>query len=280
MKQIMLTALSCVLAGYISGANATTILYNDFSNLSGLTLNGTAQSLNPNSDAHLRLTNSTGQASSAFSTNAIQLDNNASFSTAFSFNISNPINGGADGLTFTLQTVSNSAGGGGGGGGIGYAGIGNSMAVEFDTWYNGEVGDISGSHVGINLYGNPTSVAQVNVANPYLDQHTSNTWFSWVDYNGVADLLEVRLSNVDLRPETALLAYTVDLSTVLGSTLGYAGFTSGTGWAGAQHDILNWQFESSFKPIENVGASVPEPAMLPILLIGLSGLVLARRKRQ
>ena len=276
MKKLAITAISCMMSGWISTAAATTILYNDFSDTSGLTLNGVTAALTPNADNNLRLTNSTGQSGSAFSTNAIQLNNDASFSTAFNFNISKPINSGADGLTFALQTVSNTAGGGGGG--IGYAGIPNSVAIEFDTWNNGSVDGYSASHVGINLNGDINSVARANVT-PHLDANYSNDWFAWIDYNGVADLLEVRLAQVDLRPQLAILSYTVDLAAVLGSTFGYAGFTSGTGWAGAQHDIVNWQFESSYNPIDNVG-QVPLPASLSLFLVGLLGLQMARRRHK
>ncbi|MFC1751394.1 PEP-CTERM sorting domain-containing protein, partial [Pseudomonadota bacterium] len=253
------------------------ILYNDFSDVSGLTLNGSAAALTPNADNNLRLTSTTGQSASAFSTSSISLASDVSFSTAFSFNISNPSGisdgdgQGADGLTFTLQTNSNTAGGGGGG--IGYSGITNSFAVEFDTWNNGGWDDHNGNHVGINLGGNIDSVLQTGIA---TRMNNSQDWFSWIDYNGVTDLLEVRLAQVDLRPTTALLAYTVDLTGVLGSTNAFAGFTSGTGGAGGQHDILDWQFNSEYKPITTVG-EVPSPAPLALMLAGMGALCLRRR---
>ena len=50
---------------------------------------------------------------SAFSTTAISLDENASFSTSFTFHFTDLQNGGADGIVFTVQTVSNDAGGSG-----------------------------------------------------------------------------------------------------------------------------------------------------------------------
>jgi hypothetical protein len=269
-----------MLAG-ASSVNATTILYNDFSDLSGMTLNGSAASLNPNSDNHLRLTNYLSQGSSAFSTNAIALNSNVSFSTAFSFNISNPVGigdsdgQGADGLTFTLQTNSNTAGGIGGG--IGYAGIANSLGIEFDTYNNGSIDNYNGNHVGIDLNGSMNSVAFAAVT-PRLNN--GQDWFAWVDYNGLTDLLEVRLNTTNLRPTAALLSYAVDLTSVLGSTSAYAGFTSGTGAGGNQHDILNWQFNSDYKPISQVGqdGTVPEPAPLALMLAGVTALLF--RKKQ
>ena len=76
---------------------------------------------------------------------------NVSFSTVFSFEILSRggLAGGADGLTFTVQTNANNVGGIGGG--LGYQGIGNSVAVEFDTYDNGEFG--GSNHVGIDVNG-------------------------------------------------------------------------------------------------------------------------------
>jgi len=292
MRELSMTRFgTLVLGGAVllagaSSANATTILYNDFSNLSGMTLNGTAAALNPNADNRLRLTNSTSQGSSAFSTSSIALNSNVSFSTAFSFNISNPVGIGdsdgigADGLTFTLQTNSNTAGGIGGG--IGYAGIANSLGIEFDTYNNGAGDGYNGNHVGIDLNGSVNSVALAAVT-PRLNN--GQDWFAWVDYDGLTDLLEVRLATANLRPTAALLSYTVDLTSVLNSTSAYAGFTSGTGAGGNQHDILNWQFNSDFQPITQVGqipvgqdGTVPEPAPLALMLAGVTALLF--RKKQ
>ena len=279
MNKVAGTALFLGLFGSIANANATTILYNDFSDLSGLTLNGKTAALNPNSDNYLRLTSSTSQSGSAFSTNAISLQNNASFSTAFSFNISHPSGigdsdgQGADGLTFALQTDSNTAGGSGGG--IGYAGIPHSVAIEFDTYNNGAADLYDGNHVGVDLNGSVTSAVQTHVD---TRMNNSQDWYAWVDYNGDSNLLEVRLAEVDLRPLTALLAYNVDLPTILGNNnLAYAGFTSGTGSGGGQHDILNWQFNSSYSPIARVG-TVPAPATIVLMLTGLFTLQKIRRR--
>lgn len=262
-------------------AFATTIIYTDFSSTAGLQLNGNAATATDGSLRDvLRVTPSTyGQSGSAFSTSAVTLGTDVSFSTKFSFNFNQPLNGGADGLVFVLQTVSNTSGGAGGG--IGYAGLTNSVGVEFDNWNNGGIDGNSDNHVGIDLSGNVSSVA-INTSLPViLDSGTD--LFSWIDYNGVTDLLEVRLSSVNSRPVSSLLSYTVDLAAILGTPNAFVGFTSGTGAAGANHDVISWEFRDTFAPVDvppRDSNNVPEPMTLLLIGAGFAGMAATLRQRR
>ena len=200
----------------------------------------------------LRLTDDYGQSGSAFLTNAVNLSNNASFSSYFKFQITDSQGlgdedgAGADGLVFTIQTIANNVGGFGGG--IGYAGIDQSLGVEFDTYNNGSNNkENNGNHIGININGDVNSVASQPVANRL---NNGNIWSVWVDYNGVSDVLEVRISETNLRPSTAFLSYTIDLPNILTTNNAFIGFTSGTGSGKGDHDILDWQFNNSYNPID------------------------------
>lgn len=262
-------------------AEAATIVFPDFSSLAGLQRNGSAATIaNPVTTGDgkvLRLTDSLSQSGSAFSTTPITLLNQNSFSSYFSFRISNPQGisdsdgQGADGIVFVVQTVANNVGGSGGG--IGYQGIARSVGIEFDTWNNGSWDDNNGNHLGIDVAGNIDSVIQTPIT-PRMND--GNRWYSWVDYNGTTDLLEVRLSQANLRPIPATLSYTVDLVAALVSPNAYVGFTSGTGAAGGYHDIINWEFRDTYNPI-----STPESGTtIGLLLAGFSGLTfLSRRVR-
>lgn len=259
-----------------AGVQALTVSYGDFSDLSDFQLNGaTASITNPTVDNALRLTNNLNQSGSAFLTDAISLNNQASFSTRFDFRITNPqgisdVDGqGADGIVFVVQTVANTAGGAGGG--IGYQGLANSVGIEFDTWNNGAWDDNDGNHVGIDLSGNINSVVQTSVS-PRMNN--GDVWTAWVDYNGASDLLEVRLSDAGIRSASALLSYNVDLETVLGSPNAFVGFTSGTGAAGGYHDILNFEFRDNFNPV-----SASEPATFALLGLGLLGVLAGQRRK-
>jgi len=284
-KLLFKSSLGLALLAGTCVAQATTITFTDFSTPTGLQINANASA--PVTDdlgnKVLRLTPAlNGQHGSAFSTDAIPLDANASFSSAFKFRMTNPhgydgYGYGADGIAFVVQTLANNVGGGGGG--LGYDGILNSVGIEFDTWNNGTIDGGSSNHVGIDLNGSVNSVARINVS---PDMNNGSIWSAWVDYNGLTDLLEVRLAEGGSasRPLSSLLSYTVDLPTILGSSNAFAGFTAATGAANENHDILAWQFNSTYKPIDVIGGNVPEPTTVALLGIGLLGAIRFSRRKQ
>ena len=248
----------------LSAANASTITFNDFSNASAFTFNGSAKTIND----VLRLTPSVRKkAGSAFLTDPISLGNKGSFSTNFKFQITNSDGdeGGADGLVFVIQTVSKFALGDTGGN-MGYYGISPSIGIEFDTYKNS--GDSNGNHIAINLNGKtgPGSVAYYDVP---TNLNNGNIWYTWIDFDGTSNLMEVRLSESDSIPAEAQLSYALDVSKILDTSNVFAGFTSGTGGGYGNHDILSWEFKV-----------VPIPSSFWLLSLGLIGIVGMRFKRE
>ena len=153
--------------------------------------------------------------------------------------LTNLINGGADGIALVIQNSSDFELGGGGWG-IGYMGIPRSLAIEFDTWQNSEAND---NHVSIQSLGllpnSPESVATIaqNTLIPYLSDGQIHV--VKIAYVMPGELL-VFLDDLS----SPVLAVPVDFTSLLQLTDGTAwvGFTSATGAAYENHDILNWSF--------------------------------------
>ncbi len=298
-------AASAALALIPATTRAQNFVFPSFTSNTGLQVNNDAATDKTSQDGSskvLRLTPGLAdQAGSAFSLNTVHLGSNASFSTAFSFQmwggggISDGTQNtpGADGIVFVLNTISNSVGALGQG--VGYQGIGHSVGIKFDTWddstANGfpQDNDPNGNFVAIYTNGSTqlgTGPGDATTFYSPTDQMKNGaTWFAWIDYNGNTDELDVRLSETDVRPTSANLDEVIDLndSSILGSSPNvFAGFTSGTGGAWDNNDILNWQFNDSFNPITTVGGVPDQGPGLPIMAVVLLGacVLAARGKRR
>jgi len=261
-------ALLCTTAA----AETQTLNYADFSDVSALQINGNASQ----QGAKLQLTPALGyQGGSAFSSTPVTLSADASFSSFFTFEIlaRSGLGNGADGLVFAVQTASSTVGGVGGG--LGFAGIPRSLGVEFDTFDNGEAG--GSNHVGIDLNGSVDSVVSTGPLDPDFDN--GETWSAWVDYDGTADLLQVRWASTAIRPLAAGLSLVVDLPGVLGSSDAFVGFTSGTGAGVGEHNILSWTFVNEFVP-GGVTPAIPEPGTQALMWLGLAATALAAGRQR
>ncbi len=257
LAQIAFFATSTVLSYTlldVNAARATTISFNDFSDISSLMLNGDASQDGNRLLLAPAVSNQTG---STFLTNPFAIGANTSFQTRFEFQIteSGGTGGGADGLIFMLQNDSRGANAlGGGGGNIGYGDtvtplggseILSSLAIEFDTFDNGFV-DPSASadnHIGVNTNG---SVDSLLTASSPVDINDGNSYNAWISYDGITDQLDVFLDGGATPPATPVLSTTVDLFDLLGPQ-GFVGFSAATGGGFGNHEILNWDF-SIFEP--------------------------------
>ena len=287
-------AAAAVLAA--SAAHASTVTFNDFSDTSGLTLIGSAAAAATADGNVLRLTAATGnQSAAAYSTSAITLGDNATFSTTFKFRFTQP--GGwdpADGITFVL--AANPTGLGSVGVGMGYAGVQKSVAIEFDTYNNTGYGlgaddGNSSNHVSIDTGGNLVNANLTNVygngscgfpsgGNPNQNSYSAfgcmsngDVWTAAVGYDGKN--LSLRLQDGNGAATTIYSAVPIDIAGALGTNQAYVGFTSGTGAGWENHDVLSWQFSNttSLSP-------VPEPASVALMLAGAGALLVAARRRR
>lgn len=223
----LVAVLSLAALGGAPAAPAATIIdYPDFSNTSGLTLNGSAAQAGD----RLRLTPAlTDQAGSAWSETLVPVGD--SFSTQFAIEIHD--GNGGDGMTFALQ--SSGAGPealGPGGGYLGYEGIAPSVAVEFDI-FGGNPGDPSENHIAILTNGD--TATHITAADPGFPIWNGGVINVWVDYYATTNELAVYASTTDEKPTSPLLTHMVDLVELIGNS--YAG--NDTLYSDAGADLLS-----------------------------------------
>jgi fibronectin type 3 domain-containing protein len=232
-------------SAYSNTATATTTnqvptldFSNGFANAAGtLTFNGTAK---VNGTA-LQLTDGgTNEAASAFSTNKVDV---TKFSSQFTFQLTAGAST-ADGFTFCIQGVGNTALGPSGGG-LGYGpdhvggtgGIATSVAVKFDLYNNqGEGSDSTG------LYTNgaaPTNVGSIDLTNTGINLHSGDKINVSLTYDGTT--LTVTETDPTVN-KSASQSYTINIPGTVGGGTAYVGFTGGTGGLTATQDILTWTY--------------------------------------
>ena len=168
-----------------------------------------------------RLTQNTGnQSGQIWSNDRINLSSDFKVEGKLFFGANN---GGADGIAFIMQPVSNSEGSSGGG--LGYMGISPSIGVEFDTWDNPEYGDPTSSDLAAivtNGDGN-THLETVTLSN-IEDGQYHDFKFNWV---ASTKTMTVSLDGNEI------ISYTRDIVADIfsGNNEVYYGFTAATGMA-------------------------------------------------
>jgi uncharacterized repeat protein (TIGR01451 family) len=213
-----------------------------------LSLRGSASLL---TGPRLRLTPArTGQAGGAWLTDPMPIS--GGFATTFDLQITGPGGfvdsigqRGADGLAFVIQNSSLAALGGSGQD-LGYAGIRNSLAIEFDTWWNPDLDDLNGNHVSVHTNGSGPNSANEHFSLPVPGGRPAN----------VPDLKDGAVHHVAISYRQGILSIFIDdrqmiliyinLAATLNLDAGRAwvGFTAATGAAYENHDVLTWQLSS------------------------------------
>lgn len=183
------------------------------------------------------------------------------FRTSFQFQISDiggitdstpfgPQQGG-DGFAFVIQNFSIPVVGPPAGF-LGYHGLPNSLAVEFDTWMNQENGflDPNDNHISVHSRGvAPNSVSEA----ASLGQATRIPFMKdgalhQAVINYVPGTLQVYLDDLT---NPAVTVTSLDLSRllILDNGTAWVGFTAATGAAWENHDIFNWQIGQPGVPV-------------------------------
>lgn len=210
---------------------------------SGLTLNGGAVI----TSGRLRLTDGgTGESRSAFFNTPVNVQ---SFTSDFTFLLTNAK---ADGFTFTIQGIGQTALGAGGGS-LGYGpssngsiqGISNSVAIGFQLYStvlgNKEVsltGDWTNGAAPYATPGTDTTSSGVNL-------HSGDVMSAHVTYDGTTlawTITDTKTAKVFTK------SVALNIPALAGNTA-YVGFTGGSGGLGAIQDILTWTYTVSGAPV-------------------------------
>ena len=196
-KLLKLLTVMAVLAFVIS-ASAQQIRFEDFSSTQGLTLNG-PQTSTWNNLPVLRFTQGPGNRGSQGNGGStiwfgVPQPTTGGFTSYFKFIFHNPLQCCApgDGLAFVIQnsfltdsTYGATGGGktavGVGNGGVGYAGIPNSVAIEFDT--TKDAWDPTANHVAVQTCGVKTN-GPVHLSGTYTIGNNHNVTSCLYTFNG------------------------------------------------------------------------------------------------
>jgi Legume lectin domain/Chitobiase/beta-hexosaminidase C-terminal domain len=244
-----------VTATYTINPNATTINFGlGFANPAGMQFNGSTDL----DDSRLQLTNGgLNQAGSAFFTTPMNI---ASFTTDFTFQLSDAM---ADGITFTIQ---NSPAGavalGPSGGGLGYgpdapggtSGISNSVAVKYDLYSNDGEGDDS---TGLYTNGASPTVPATDMTSSGVILNNGDTMTVHITYNGTTLAMTVTDTTVNA---TFTTSWPINIPQTIGGNTAFVGFTGGTGGLTASQKIESWTFAST--------GSAPVQVQTPVITPG------------
>jgi Bacterial lectin/Fibronectin type III domain len=217
-----------------------------FANPSDLTANGSAVFTN----GVAQLTDGGfGEGGTVFSNQ--KLDCRA-FTTTFTFQFLDGTDFTADGLSFILQSNSATALGQGGGG-LGYAGIPNSVCVKFDLFDNsGEGFDSTGLFFDGDSPSIParTGESTIDLSSTAINFHTTDVFKVVLGYSGTTLTETITDQNTG---GTFSTSYTVNIASLLGGDVGYAGFGGGTGGLTVIGDVNTWSFTSNTQNLPPLG---------------------------
>ncbi|KAG1355324.1 L-type lectin-domain containing receptor kinase IV.2 [Cocos nucifera] len=138
------------------------------------------------------------------------------------------------------------------------------FAIELDTIFNMEFGDIDNNHVGIDVNGlrsinaTPASYFIERIGKfKNLSLISGKPMQVWVDYSNIEKKLNVTISPVGVpKPSHPLLSSFIDLSSLILDTM-YIGFSSSTGSMLTSHYVLGWSFKMNGQAAALNLASLP-----------------------
>ncbi len=181
-------------------------------------------------DTRLQLTN--GADNEAGSAWYYQPVNIQSFTTSFSFQLSNPA---GNGITFAIQG-NNTGALGNPGSGLGYQTIPNSLAIKFD--FASAVGNGTDS-TGLYENGAIPTVPAIDLSTTGINLLSDDTMTIQLAYNGT--VLSMTITD-SVTGGVYSTSWPVNIPSLVGGDTAYVGFTGGSGTQSSSQKILNWTY--------------------------------------
>jgi len=183
------------------------------------------------------------EAGSAFYATPVFID---SFTTDFTFQLSNPV---GDGITFAIQGDGPTALGTNAQG-LGYAGMLKSLAIYFNM--NNKVG-LGDDATGVYIDGS-TFLLEL----PAIDLNNTGIKLRSGDYMNVHLTYDSEILNVTVTDAVTLAtwshAYTLTIPYHVGGNSAYVGFTGGTGTATSSQKLTSWTYLAGRPPVPSYPA--------------------------
>ena len=183
------------------------------------------------------------------------------FTTEFSFRFTDGVNDfefeespGADGFAFLIQNYSNSKLGNKGGG-MGFEGMTNSFAIEFDTYYNndpGRINDPSENHIGVFCNGidsnninhlSKACLATLDLKDKMPILCDGTIYYCRIDFDQKTKELVLYLNDSPEYTDPILVLNNIDFAEMLElkqDEFAWVGFSSATGKVYQYHEIMSW----------------------------------------
>ena len=254
--------------------DSTGFEYPNFTGVDDIILSGSTGKV----DDYIRLTYAnTSQAGAICHEKPVLVGNG--FITEFSFRMSSGDNvntddgslPGADGLAFVIQNNEDIQMGLYGGG-IGYHGIENALAVEFDLFQNNskqiiDFKDPNGNHASIqksvdnkvSALHSSWNTVEINEDVPLL-KSDGTIYYAKIEYNIEPNVMSIYLDETGELDDPVIVAGGVklnDIINLLQDQKAFVGITSATGNAYQIHDLLDWYFCPFPTDITAVESNIP-----------------------
>lgn len=266
-----------ITVGNISTVGESSVNFPDFSDVSQFQLNGNAQQ----AGNVLRLTpNQSFSSGSAFLRNPYPINDNTSFQAQFKFRLRSANNqiDPADGFVFILQNDPRGTEAfGEDGENLGYgiypssttgSPIQPSFAIEFDIFENSNLSDPNNNHLAVLTGGSVDHnqfLFQAKV--PPFNLASDDPRTVWIEYDGIANQLNVFISESDTKANSPLISERVDLSSIVGAQT-FVGFSAATGTNVSDHDIETLNFTTIDRGTSRLGGPIILSAASDITLNG------------